>query len=240
MAIELARQFADQAASQAAKSGNLQTLAYVNYHLCLFEALRGGRERAAPVAKAVLDLAHERAMPIWESAGRLLHGWANWLVGDQRMELAEMRRGIERWRELGQAFHRPYLGALLAEAEASAGNLDIAIGELDRFLAEAQSTGERWSNAELHRVRGELLIKRDPANTATAEEAFLTAIGIAQRQKTRSFELRAAMSTARLWRDQGKRDDARELLAPVYGWFTEGFDTRDLKEAKALLDELAA
>jgi predicted ATPase len=132
------------------------------------------------------------------------------------------------------------LGALLAEAEASAGNLDIAIGELDRFLAEAQSTGERWSNAELHRVRGELLIKRDPANTATAEEAFLTAIGIAQRQKTRSFELRAAMSTARLWRDQGKRDDARELLAPVYGWFTEGFDTRDLKEAKALLDELAA
>jgi predicted ATPase/class 3 adenylate cyclase len=100
--VELARQFADQAASQAAKSGNLQTLAYVNYHLCLFEALRGDRERAVPVAKAVLDLAHERAMPIWESAGRLLHGWANWLVGDQRMELAEMRRGIERWRELEQ------------------------------------------------------------------------------------------------------------------------------------------
>jgi predicted ATPase len=98
--VELARQFADQAASQAAKSGNLRTLAYVNYHLCLFEALRGDRERAVPVAKAVLDLAHERAMPIWESAGRLLHGWANWLVGDQRMELAEMRRGIERWREL--------------------------------------------------------------------------------------------------------------------------------------------
>ena len=109
-----------------------------------------------------------------------------------------------------------------------------------RFIVGPVSTGERWSNAELHRVRGELLIKRDPANTATAEEAFLTAIGIAQRQKTRSFELRAAMSTARLWRDQGKRDDARELLAPVYGWFTEGFDTRDLKEAKALLDELAA
>ena len=238
--VELARQFADQAASQAAKSGNLQTLAYVNYHLCLFEALRGDRERAVPVAKAVLDLAHERAMPIWESAGRLLHGWANWLVGDQRMELAEMRRGIERWRELGQAFHRPYLGALLAEAEASAGNLDIAIGELDRFLAEAQSTGERWSNAELHRVRGELLIKRDPANTAAAEEAFLTAIGIAQRQKTRSFELRAAMSTARLWRDKGKREEARALLAPVYGWFTEGFDTLDLKEAKALLGELAS
>jgi predicted ATPase len=238
--VERARQFADQAASQATKSGNLQTLAYVNYHLCLFEALRGDRERAAPVAKAVLDLARERAMPIWESGGRLFHGWANWLVGDRQMELAEMRRGIECWRELGQAFHRPYLGALLAEAEASAGNLDIAIGELDSCLAEARSTGERWSDAELHRVRGELLIKRDTANTATAEEAFLSAIAIAQRQKAKSFELRAAMSMARLWRDQGKRDEARELLAPVYGWFTEGFDTRDLKEAKALLAELAA
>jgi predicted ATPase len=238
--VERARQFADQAESQAAKSGNVQTLAYVNYHLCLFEALRGDRERAAPVATAVLDLARERAMPIWESAGRVFHGWANWLVGDQQMELAEMRRGIERWRELGQAFHRPYLGALLAEAEASAGNLDIAIGELDRFLAEAQSTGERWSDAELHRVRGELLIKRDPTNTMPAEEAFLAAIAIAQRQKARSFELRAAMSMARLWRDQGKRDQARDLLAPIYGWFTEGFDTLDLKEAKALLDEIAA
>jgi predicted ATPase len=83
-------------------------------------------------------------------------------------------------------------------------------------------------------------LKRDPANTAPAEGAFLTAIAIAQQQKARSFELRAATSMARLWRDRGKRDEARELLAPVYGWFTEGFDTRDLKEAKALLDELAA
>jgi hypothetical protein len=92
----------------------------------------------------------------------------------------------------------------------------------------------------LHRIRGEILLKRDPANTASAEEAFLTAIAIAQQQKARSFELRAAMSMARLWRDQGKRDGARELLAPIYGWFTEGFDTLDLKEAKALLDELAS
>jgi predicted ATPase len=85
-----------------------------------------------------------------------------------------------------------------------------------------------------------ILLKRDSANTAPAEEAFLTAIAIAQQQKARSFELRAAMSMARLWRDQGKRNEARELLAPVYGWFTEGFDTRDLMEAKALLEELAS
>ena len=103
----------------------------------------------------------------------------------------------------------------------------------------AQQTGEHWTDAFLHRIRGEILLKRDPANTAPAEEAFLTAITIAQQQKARTFELRAAMSLARLWRDQGKRDAARDLLALVYGWFTEGFETLDLKEAKALLDKLA-
>jgi predicted ATPase len=111
---------------------------------------------------------------------------------------------------------------------------------VDEALALAQQTGEHWTDAFLHRIRGKILLKRDPANTLLAEEAFLSAIAIAQQQKARTFELRAAMSLARLWRDQGKVQQARELLAPVYGWFTEGFDTRDLKEAKALLEELAS
>ena len=93
---------------------------------------------------------------------------------------------------------------------------------------------------ELLRLKGELLIALDPGARADAEVAFCQAIDIAQQQSSKSWELRAAMSMARLWRDQGKRDEARELLAPVYGWFTEGFDTRDLKEAKALLEELGA
>jgi predicted ATPase len=111
---------------------------------------------------------------------------------------------------------------------------------VDEQLAAIEQTGERWFEAEVHRARGEILLKGAPTNTAPAEEAFLTAIAIAQQQKARSFELRAAMSMARLWRDQGKRDEARNLLAPVYGWFTEGLDTLDLKQAKALLDELHA
>jgi predicted ATPase len=151
-----------------------------------------------------------------------------------------MRKGIERLRELGQRFHLPYLQGLLAKAQADEGKLNIALAELDHVLTETSTTEERWSDAELHRTRGEILRKCDPTNTAPAEEAFLTAIAIAQQQKARSFELRAAMSMARLWRDQGKRDEARDLLAPVYGWFTEGFDTLDLKEAKALLDELSS
>jgi predicted ATPase len=128
---------------------------------------------------------------------------------------------------------------LLAEIEAQ-GDAEGALSRVDEALALAAETGERWSDAFLHRCRGEILLRRDPANTTPAEEAFLTAIAVAQQQKARSFELRAAMSMARLWRDQGKRNEARDLLAPVYDWFTEGFDTRDLKEAKALLDELTA
>ena len=127
----------------------------------------------------------------------------------------------------------------LAEAEVEAGETRVCARHYRHASSPiASARGQRWFDAESHRIRGDILLKRDPANTAPAEEAFLTAIAIAQQQKARSFELRAAMSMARLWRDQSKRDAARELLAPVYSWFTEGFDTLDLKEAKALLDAL--
>jgi predicted ATPase len=132
----------------------------------------------------------------------------------------------------------PLYQGLLAELEAEGQGVQGALVRIDEALALASRTGERWTDAFLHGIRGKILLKRDPVNTAAAEEAFHAAIAVAQQQKARIFELRAAMSLARLWRDQGKRDEARELLAPVYGWFTEGFDTLDLKEAKALLDEL--
>ena len=128
--VERARQFADRAVKQAAKSGNLQTLVYVDYHLCFFETVRGDRQRALPPAQAVLDLASEHAMPIWEALGRFLQSWANWVSGDKQIELAEMRQGIERLHELGQGFYRPYLRGLLAEAHADEGKLDIALAEL--------------------------------------------------------------------------------------------------------------
>jgi predicted ATPase len=110
---------------------------------------------------------------------------------------------------------------------------------IDEALGLAQQTGEHWSDSFLHRLRGEILLKRDVANTAPVEQAFLEAIAVAQQQEARSFELRAVMSLARLWRDQGKRTEARDLLAPVYDWFTEGVDTPVLKEARALLADLA-
>jgi predicted ATPase len=102
-----------------------------------------------------------------------------------------------------------------------------------------ETTKERWCQAEVHRIAGEIALMSPERNTARAEAYFERALEVARAQQAKSWELRAATSMARLWRDQGKRDEARELLAPVYGWFTEGFDTLDLKEAKALLDELA-
>ena len=107
-------------------------------------------------------------------------------------------------------------------------------------MAAVETTKERWFEAEIHRTAGEIALKSLEPDAAKAEGYFERALTIARSQQAKSWELRAAMSLARLWRDQGKVQQARELLAPVYGWFTEGFDTRDLKEAKALLDELAS
>jgi predicted ATPase len=110
---------------------------------------------------------------------------------------------------------------------------------IQEALTKAETAGERWFEAEVHRAAGEIELMSPQPNTTRAEQYFKRAFKIARQQQAKSWELRAAMSMARLWRDQGKRDEARDLLAPVCGWFTEGFDTRDLKEAKALLEELA-
>ena len=127
----------------------------------------------------------------------------------------------------------------LAEGRRRVGQVEeglTLIAEAERFVTK---TGERWNEAEVHRVKGELLLACSPADEAGAERSFRQAIDVAGRQDAKSHELRAATSLARLWQQQGRKDEARELLAPVYDWFTEGFDTRDLKEAKALLEGLA-
>ena len=128
------------------------------------------------------------------------------------------------------------LSCLEAEAEVIGGHPDAALAILIEALDTSRERGENWFEAELVRRRGQLLQQRAPE---TAEALFKEAIGIARKQEARLWELRAAASLARLRRDQGREDGARDLLAPVHGWFTEGFDTQDLKEAKALLDEVA-
>ena len=130
----------------------------------------------------------------------------------------------------------PYHIALLARACEIAGQVEEAVTLLDDALQIVERTGERWFAAELNRHKGQLLLRQ--GHSEAAEELYRKALSIAEEQEAKLWELRAAMSLARLRRDQGRRGEARDLLAPVYGWFTEGFDTADLKEAKALLDEL--
>ena len=131
----------------------------------------------------------------------------------------------------------PHHIALLARACEIAGQIEEALTLLDDALQIVERTGERWFAAELNRHKGQLLLRQ--GHSEAAEELYRKALSIAEEQEAKLWELRAAVSLARLWRDQGRRAEARDLLAPVYGWFTEGFDTADLKEAKALLDELA-
>jgi predicted ATPase len=127
----------------------------------------------------------------------------------------------------------------LSRAHAELGQLDDAWRCIGEATTTVETTKERWYEAEINRIRGEIALKLPQLGPSQAEAYFERALSVARAQQAKSWELRAAMSMARLWRDQGKRNEARALLAPVYGWFTEGFDTHDLKEAKALLDALS-
>jgi predicted ATPase len=236
--VDRAREVAEEMVARATKIGHVGTAVYGHFHFAMFEMMRRNPAAAAPHIEALIDLARTHEMPTWAAYGSLLRPWSRRHLDGPDAGLSEMRAGIAACREQGLGNFIPFIATWLAEVEVEAGEIEAALATIDRVIADSERTGQRWFDAESHRIRGDILLKRDPANTA--EEAFLTAIAIAQQQKARSFELRAAMSMARLWRDQGKRKEARDLLAPVYGWFTEGFDTLDLKEAKALLDKLAA
>jgi len=238
--LERARRLVEEALTLAMRSGHVPTMAYGQYYKCLFEAVARNAARALPHANALVDLSREHGLPFFLTSGTFYYGWTRWHAGDREAGTAEMRQGIALAREHGIGLAMPLYSLLLAEAEAEAGQIDAGFIRLDELLPEIERTGQRWIEAQLNRVRGELLIRHEPADTAAAEGAFMQSLAVARRQQTKTFELQAGTSLARLWRDQGKVQQARKLLAPVYGWFTEGFDTRDLKEAKALLEELGA
>jgi predicted ATPase len=151
-----------------------------------------------------------------------------------------MHEGIAEHAALGVQNHRASLFGLLAGTYGRARRSDEALTRLAEALAMVARLGEHWFEAELHRLRADVLLAGSLGQASNAEGSLRSALTVAREQGAKWWELRAATSMARLWRKQGKRDEARELLAPVYGWFTEGFDTLDLKQAKALLDELAA
>jgi predicted ATPase len=186
-------------------------------------------------------LADEKGAALWKAEGRTIRGCVFALIDKGRADAAQMiTSGLTAWRATGAIFLVPFYLSYLARAHVELGNFDDAQLWVGEAMEAIETTKERWFEAEANRIAGDIAVKSLEPDTRKAEAYFRRALSVARQQQAKSWELRAAMSMARLWRDQGKRDEACELLAPVYGWFTEGFDTHDLREAKALLDELVS
>ena len=223
--VELARELAHAAslASALARSS-------------LVYQFRGDIAAARQSAKALISLCAEQGVsPQHLSFGNVVCGWAGVVEGQVASGLAEIRKGLERYGATRIRRRQDYLFGLLADACYRARRLTAGL----EAITQALRGSERWWEAELFRLRGELLLAQSTNNRAQAEVCFREALTLAQRQQAKSLELRTLTSLARLWAEQGERQKARDLLAPVYGWFTEGFGTHDLKDAKALLDSLS-
>jgi predicted ATPase len=190
-------------------------------------------------AEALTAVACEQAISSLLPHGIFLRGWALSVQGQREEGIEQMRQGLIPMRTGSDEVNVPFFLALLAEVYQKAGQIDTGFNTLAEALTRVEKMGTHFYEAEIHRLKGELLLQQSPDNQPEAESCFQHAITIAQHQSAKSWELRASTSLARLWRSQGKRAEARELLEPVYSWFTEGFDTADLRDAKALLDELA-
>jgi len=196
--------------------------------------VRATQERA----EAAISLATEQGFPQWKAVGALLRGWALVQQGQAQAGIEQLTQGLTAWRATGAEQVRSYWLALLAEAHNVIGQPETGLAVLAEALVHVEHTGERYYEAEIHRLKGELLLQQSSDNQADAETCYQQAIDIARNQQAKSLELRATTSLAKLRQQQGKRQEAYDLLAPIYSWFTEGFDTADLQEAKALLEEL--
>jgi class 3 adenylate cyclase/predicted ATPase len=188
----------------------------------------------------LIALAAEQGSLFWKAAGMAGQGQVLALSGRSSDAVKAITAAINAWRSTGGTLSVPTWLSNLARAQAELGQIDDACRCIGEAMAAVETTNERWFEAYVRNVAGEIAMMSKEPDAAKAEAYFSSALAVARRQQAKSWELRAAMNMARLWRDQGKRDEAHDLLAPVYAWFTEGFDTLDLKEAKALLQELAS
>jgi predicted ATPase len=224
-----------RALARATAMGHPNTLGQTLFCGCVIRQLLRDRRGVVELAEALTLLSTDQNFPYWLATATIFQGWAS---GEVDQAVVRIQSGLAAYRETTAQVWLPYFLSLLAEASTRAGQIVEIHGLLDEALDQADKLGERWFYAELHRLTGEVLIGLSEADRADAETRFHRAMAVAQAQRAKFWELRAATSLARLWRNQGRRAEARDLLAPVYSWFTEGFDTADLKDAKALLDEL--
>jgi adenylate cyclase len=224
------------------------TLAFAYNITSYFYQLRYEAVAVRAQAEAQLTLSTEHGFAFRAAVATIMRGWVLVAEGQTEDGVVQMQEGLAAQRATSSAAVQPYFLALLAETYGQRGQPQEGLSTLAVALAAVEKTGEQWCKAELCRLKGMLTLQSAVTNSQSliphsqaeteAEEYFLTAIEIARRQHAKSLELRAAMSLSRLWQQQGKKEEAHRMLAEVYGWFTEGFDTKDLQEAKALLEEL--
>jgi predicted ATPase len=202
--------------------------------------LRYDPETVATYGGALADIVSRFDLPaFWGGLAVFFQGWAKWSDVAEESRLTEMRRGLAIYQEQGRIWLLPSLEAALAEAEASAGETDAGLRRLDDALAELPRTEQRWYEAEMHRIRVEILLKRDPADTAAAEQSLQAAIAIAQLQQARSFELRAALTVAKLYRAANRDVDANAVLTLAVEGFPPTQQFPELTEAQTLLSEIS-
>jgi class 3 adenylate cyclase/predicted ATPase len=231
---------ANYALKDAREIGHATTLMYaLGYATLLTHIYCGDHAAASAQADEVVALADEKSALFWKALGMMNQGWLLALNGKPSKAVPLITAGIAAYRSMGSTVWLPLYLSHLATAHAALDQFDDAWRCIGEAMTAVEATKERWFEAEVNRIAGEIALMSSQPDALKAEEYFERALAVACTQQAKSWELRASMSMARLWRDRGKRDEARELLAPVYGWFTEGFDTLDLKEAKALLEELA-
>jgi class 3 adenylate cyclase/predicted ATPase len=231
---------ADHAVEDARESGQAGTLMYAQFHTSLTNVLCAKYAEANTQSKDVVLLAHEKGAALWKALATMQEGCVLALSGKASEAIQVINSGIAAYRSTGSRVYLPIFWSHLSRAYADLGQFDEAWCCIGEAMAAVETTKERWYEAEIHRVTGEIALKLPQLGLSQAGTYFERALTVARAQQAKSWELRAAMSMARLWLDQDMRDKARALLAPIYGWFTEGFDTRDLKEAKALLHALAS
>ena len=232
------RDGAERAVKNARETGQATTLMYALFSAVVNHIRCGNYAAAHTEVDELIALADERGAPYWKACGTAARGWLFTETGKASDAVRAIISGITSLRSTGALLYEPWHLWYLAMAYAELGQPDDARRCIDDAIDKVERSKERWAEAEVHRIAGEIALKSPAPDTEKAQKYFDRALAVARHQRARSWELRAAMSMARLWRDQGKREEARDLLSPVYGWFTEGFDTVDLKEAKALLEQL--
>jgi predicted ATPase len=229
-----------RAVNDARETGQATTLTYALFHLALDNIHYGNYTAANAAADELIALANAKGTPYFKAMGIAARGWLFARIGKASDAIRAIASGMDILRSTGASLYEPVHLWHLALAYAELDQPDDARRCINDAIEKVERSNERWAEAEVNRIAGEIALKSLAPDTEKAEKYFDRALAVARQQQTNSWELRAATSLARLCHSQGKVQQPRELLAPVYGWFTEGFDTLDLREAKALLAELAS